>query len=241
MKTMKITFLIVLSIVFINPSNLFAQDESGSDEGVKESPFSVGADLVNRYVFRGLDFGESPAIQPSFEYSNEGLTIGAWGSYAVIATPSGIEADLFVSYDFDFGLSLGVTDYYFPGERLKIEADSVLTPIRTGKYFDYGSNHFFELNASQSIGNFYLVANWGFSNMNDALYFEAGYGFKYFDVFVGAGNEVYTADGKFNVVNVGISASKDIKITESYALPVSASVILNPDTEQLHLVFAISL
>ena len=241
MKTMKITSLIVLAIVFLNPSNLFSQDEAQKENSVEESSFSIGADLVNRYIFRGLDFGSSPAIQPSIEYSIGDFAIGAWGSYSFLSTPVGIEADLYASYGLDFGLSLGVTDYYFPGEKLMIGADSVISPIRTGKYFDYSKSHFFELNASQSIGDFYLAANWGFSNMNNALYFEAGYGFKYFDVFVGAGNEVYTTDGNFNVVNVGISASKELKITENYSLPISASVILNPDTEQFHLVFAVSL
>ncbi len=241
MKTKKITLLVAFAIVCLESSNLFAQKDATSEKVNSVSPISVGVDLVNRYIFRGIDFGESPALQPSFAFSKSGFTIGAWGSYALIATPSGIEADLFTSYDFDFGLSLGVTDYYFPGESLKIGSDSILAPIRTGKYFDYGASHYFELNISQTINNLDLSGNWGFSNLNNALYFEAEYNFNVFNVFVGAGNEVYTSDGRFNVVNAGISATKEIKITENYAFSISTSAILNPDTEQFHLVFKLNI
>ncbi len=232
MKTAKIfiaTFFILVTI------------EISAQETSNVTPFSFGADLVSRYIFRGLDFGDSPAIQPAFAFSKKGFTLGAWGSYAFIATPTGIEADLYTSYEFDFGLSLGITDYYFPDERLTINTDSTISPVRKGTYFDYANTHYDELNLSQSIKNFSLVANWGFHNMDNAVYFEAGYEFKWIDVFLGGGNKMYTMNGNFNIVNIGLRASKDISITEKYAFGISSSVIFNPDAEQIHLVFALSL
>jgi hypothetical protein len=84
----------------------------------------------------------------------------------------------------------------------------------------------------------------GVNLMNDddnSMYFELGYSFSFIDVFVGAGNGLYlTSDSKFNLVNVGISKSKEVKITDSFALPISASLITNPDAKQVHLVFGIS-
>ena len=77
--------------------------------------------------------------------------------------------------------------------------------------------------------------------MDNAMYFETGYNFKFLSAFIGAGNKVYSESGNFNIVNLGISATKDIKITEKYSLPISTSVILNPNNEQIHFVFAISL
>ena len=109
MKKSKFITLLFLSFIVVSLE---------AEEPVKESPFAFGADLVSRYVFRGLDYGDSPAIQPAFTFSKKGFSLGAWGSYAFIATPTGIEADLFTSYEFDFGLSAGITDYYFPDERL---------------------------------------------------------------------------------------------------------------------------
>ncbi len=236
MKTIK---LIIFTFLFFAASGVFAQETT--KETKEPSPFSYGADLVSRYIFRGQDFGNSPAIQPSFSFSKKGFTIGAWGSYAFIATPTGIEADLYASYETKFGLSIGITDYYYPTEFLKIRPDSSIAPVRTGSYFDYAHTHYDELNISQSIKNFSIAANWGFHNMNNAVYFEAGYEFKWLQFFIGAGNQLYTKKGNFNVVNIGITASKDINITKNYAIGISSSVILNPDAEQIHLVFGLSL
>ena len=232
---MKIERSISVLLVFLTFNLVKAQDT------LNTSPFSFGADLVSRYIFRGLDYGDSPAIQPSFSFTKNGFTVGAWGSYAFIATPTGIEADIYASYSFDFGLSAGVTDYYFPGEKLTINPDSTIAPVRKGTYFDYANTHYDELNVSQSVGKFNFSGNWGFHNMDNAVYFEAGYSFKWISAFVGAGNKLYTTNGKFNVVNLGITASKDINITKKYAFGLSSSVILNPEAEQIHLVFGLSL
>lgn len=232
---MKTTIFLFIFLLSLGGNSLKAQEAKDT------SPFSFGADLVSRYIFRGLDFGNSPAIQPAFSFSKNNFTIGAWGSYAFIASPTGIEADLYASYEFDFGLSVGITDYYFPVEMLKLNPDSSIAPVRNGTYFDYSNTHYEELNISQSLGNFTLKGNWGFHNMNNALYFEAGYKFKWIDMFLGAGNKGYTTNEKFNVVNIGITASKDISITEKYAFGISSSLILNPEAEQIHLIFALSL
>ena len=58
---------------------------------------SVYADLVSRYVWRGSDFGNSPAIQPGLDISYKNFTVGAWGS-ASLASLNLQEADLFASY-----------------------------------------------------------------------------------------------------------------------------------------------
>lgn len=214
-------------------------DVAGQEES-PNVPLTFGADLVNRYIFRGLDFGSSPAIQPSLVFSTGNFTLGAWGSYAFVASPAGIEADLYAFYSFDFGLSVGITDYYFPSERLKID-QNVILPVRSGKYFDYAHHHYLELNATQSLGSFRLNANYGFLNLDHAVYLEAGYALKWADLFVGAGNGLYSLSGKFNVVNVGIKASREVALTKDYSFSLSSSLILNPNAEQIHLVFCLSL
>jgi len=84
------------------------------DEAEPTTPFSVGADIVSSYVWRGTKYS-GPAIQPSVEYSISGLTIGTWGSFGF--NDQVAEADLYASYGFDFGLSLGLTDYYYQGNK----------------------------------------------------------------------------------------------------------------------------
>jgi len=237
------TFLMIFFYLFCL-YDATAQDDSQDTthvDTVKYSSFDYGADLVSRYIFRGLDFGSSPAIQPHFSYSYKGFTIGAWGSYAFIATPAGIEADLYVSYDFDFGLSLFLYDYYFPVEELILKKDSIIGPVRKGSYFDYANHHYFEIGGTQYFRSFYASLFYGFHNMDNAIYVEGGYEFKWLTFFVGGGNKIYSKSEKFNIVNVGVKARKDIRITKNYAIGLTSSVVLNPNMEQIHIVFGLCL
>lgn len=222
LKKGRVIFL-TLMFTLVSLSFLNAQEEP-------ESPLSVGADFVSRYVWRGLDFGNGPAVQPTIELGLGNFFLGAWGSYTLNTSPY-LEADLYAGYSFDFGLSLLFTDYYFPAAEFGGVTDS--------SYFDLDA-HSFEIGASQEIGDFYISAYY-FLNLNNDLYFEAGYSFKHFDVFLGAGNESYTSDGGFMVTNFGISTSKEIKISDAFSLPVSGAFIVNPDLQQVNIVFGFSL
>jgi len=232
--------LLMASMVFF-PMNVNAQGEDS------DSPFSVGGDLVSSYLWRGTKFGTGPAIQPYMEVALGNLAIGGWGSYC-FTTNEGAEADLYISYGFDFGLSLGVTDYYFPGT----------------EYFDYSSvtgSHAFEVNLGYEIGGLAIGANMflneagGAGTAGQDLYFELGYSFEHFGIFIGAGNGWHTVEADpedpgidrtnpiesdFSICNIGITSSKEIKLGESFSLPVSGSLILNPDTEQFHVVIGVS-
>lgn len=208
-----------------------AQEET-TEVVEEESPFSVSADIVSSYVWRGSKFGLGPAIQPGVEYSSGGLAIGGWGSVNT-SMAEGTEMDLYISYTFDFGLSLGVNDYYFP-----YDAGD------TYKFFD-ASNHAYELTAGFESGGFSLttgyIVNEGASGEGDDVYVEAGYDFGPANVFIGGGNGWYSTYDSFEIVNIGIGASKDIKISDSFSLPVFGNVILNPNQEQLFIVFGLSL
>lgn len=192
--------------------------------------WSTGADLYSSYVWRGVQYG-GPSVQPYVDYTKGGFSIGAWGSAGFDGT---MEMDLYASYGFDFGLSIGATDYYYPGT----------------EYFEFSDSigaHGFELNLAYEVKGLSLSANYMLNEAGGAgtaggdMYFELGYSFKSLDLFVGAGDGWHTPDGEFGVVNVGIGTSKEIPITEKFSLPVSGSVILNPTTEQFFIVVGISL
>lgn len=204
-----------------------------------KAQFSVGTDLVSRYVFRGVDYGNSPAFQPTVEYSAGNFTIGAWGSFALskpnIEDPAFNEADLYLSYGFDFGLSLGLTDYYYPGSMW-------------GEFGDEVSSHALELNLGYETGGLSLAGNYMLNNSiygagaeDGIMYFEAGYAFDNVDVFVGGGDGWHSSNGDFQVVNIGLGTSKEIKFSDTFSLPLFGQVIMNPNTEQLHIVVGISL
>jgi len=224
MKKLRLTA--VKSILMLVTVLIFANANAQETPKMTISP---SADLVSRYVWRGWDFGNAPAVQPGIEFATGNLAIGAWGSYTISAG-SYLEADLYASYSFDFGLSVIATDYYFPA--------AVIGAVTENAYFD-GDGHTFELGLSQEIGDFY-VAGYYWLNADADLYFEAGYSFETFSIFAGAGNEAYTSDGDFMITNIGISTSKEIPISETYSLPVSGAFIINPELEQVNIVFGVS-
>ncbi|MBN2165756.1 MAG: hypothetical protein JW717_05715 [Marinilabiliaceae bacterium] len=198
--------------------------------GAFAQEFSISTDVVSRYVWRGSQFAAA-SVQPGIGYSNGGLSLGAWGSYD-LAAGVGSELDLYVGYDFDFGLGLIVTDYFFPQD-----------PISAPKagYFEFDSLHTVEVGATYSVGKISLGAYVYATADNNDMYFEASYAFNdNLSLTVGAGNESYTDSGEFNVCNMGLSYSKEAKLTESWTVSPFASFILNPNREQVFLVVGVS-
>jgi len=207
----------------------FSQEES-------DSKFSVGSDFYSNYIWRGTRYGSGPAIQPSMEYSADWLTVGAWGSFDFSGYQ---EADLYLSFALPAGISLGLTDYYFPG-------------LLYTDYSEASGSHAFELNAGLSAGNLSLSANYiinkagGVGSTGADKYFQAGYTFKYFNIFAGAGDGWHTynsetGESNFGVCNLGIGTSRVIKVTDSFNIPVAGQLIFNPDKNQMFLVVGFTL
>ncbi len=200
-----------------------------------KAQFSVGADFVSNYVFRGaVQDGGRGAVQPSIEYSSGAFSIGAWGSYAT-AVGTLQEADMYVSFGLDNGLSFGLTDYYYPTASFFETEDTI-------------STHSFELNAGFETGAFSIAGNYILNNSTNTqdgtYYFELGYAFSdNVSLAVGGGNGWVTKSGgdDFQVSNIALSVSKEIELTEKFSLPVFGQAILNPNTEMFHLVVGFSL
>ena len=224
MKKQGLLFTGLVILLIITTNQLRAQDEES------DSNFNVGADIYSNYVWRGSKYGTGPSIQPSVAFSSKGLTVGVWGSFDARGYA---EADPFISYSFPFGLSVGLTDYYYPG-----------LPVFDVSKTD--GSHAFEINAGFEKGGFTLSANYilneagGAGSAGGDIYFQAGYAFSYFELFLGAGDGWHTSNGNFNVCNIGLGTSKEIHITEKFSIPLSGQVILNPEREQLYIVVGFS-
>ncbi|MFO8000706.1 MAG: hypothetical protein R6U46_05635 [Marinilabilia sp.] len=201
---------------------------AGSLKTSAQTQIEAGADLMSRYVWRGTDFGGSPSIQPYIEMSAGDFVLGAWGAYTT-NLPGAQEADLYTGYTLGDVFSLTLTDYYFPEDDMSDD------------YFDFDNSHSLEVSGELAFEKFSIMAGKFFAGADDqSLYFEAGYDFGSFNAFAGAGDNAYTTDGDFGVVNVGIGTGKDIQITDHFTLPMSASLILNPESETLFLVAGVS-
>jgi hypothetical protein len=219
----KISGLLLLVVMIIAVENVQGQ-------------VSTGVDLYSSYVWRGTQYC-GPSIQPYIGYTAGGFSIGTWGSAGFNGADNKagyMEMDLYTKYAFKFGLSLGLTDYYYPGT----------------KFFDTSKEtgaHGLEVNLGYTVGGLSLAGNYivnqagGAATAGGDKYFEVDYNFKDFGLFAGAGDGWHTTDGKFKVVNVGITSGKTIKITDSFSIPVKGSIILNPATEQFFIVVGVSL
>lgn len=268
-----LSILFFCLLLFRFPFSGIAQVEHEEITEIKtvHSPeFNLGADLVSRYVWRGMDYGNSPAIQPNVSFSIAGFKIGAWGSYGFVpysrkindsttmSMGNFVESDLNISYTFK-GFTLMVTDYFFPHP---------LNPNEDNKYFNYDNKttgHTFEASLSyagpekfpvQIYAGMHLygadkckdsagVCGAGDKN-NYSIYLEASYQFIVKGIGVkpfigGIPYESAWYGSSAGIVNLGFTVSKTIKITNDFSLPVYTSIITNPQTQSVFFVFGLTL
>jgi hypothetical protein len=228
-RNRKIQFLLLVSGVLAAGSSLYSQEDG-------RGSFTSGADIYSSYLWRGSNLGSGPSIQPVVEYSSSLFTAGAWGAFDFDGYQ---EVDLYFSFSLPAGFSIGMTDYYSPGLR----------------YFDYSTesgSHAFELNLGFSLKNFSLSANYIFNeagavgSAGNDMYFQAGYSIDPVTIFLGAGNGWHnydpdTGESTFEICNAGIEVSRTIKITESFGIPVTGQLILNPAQEKMYVVVGFTL
>jgi hypothetical protein len=224
MKRSELFFTGLVVLMIITTTQVRAQEE------VAVSKFSAGADVYSNYIWRGTKFGKGPSVQPTVKFVSGGLTLGVWGSYDASGYA---ETDPYLSYSFPFGLSVGLTNYYYPGLKIFNVTDTA------------GSNAL-ELNAGFTKGGLSLSANYivnqagGAGSAGGDKYFQATYAFTNFNLFAGAGDGWHTSNGKFGFCHVGVGTSKTIKLSETFSIPVNGQVILNPEKEQLFVVVGFS-
>ena len=207
---------------------------------------NLGADLVSGYIWRGQDLG-GVSLQPSLSVAYKGFSLGAWGSVGLESSDTK-EFDLTLGYSTG-GFSVSVTDYWFN-----------MAGDEAARYFQYGAHnptnsHVFEAQVGYDFG--WLAVNW-YTNFAGAdgiksngkraysSYISLAAPFQLGGVAwtVEAGatpweTSFYGASG-LAVVNLGVGASKEIKLTDSFSLPVSAKAIWNPRSEGAYFVFGMS-
>ena len=226
---------ILCLLAMVAPVIMCAQDEIET---------TIGADIVNQYIWRGQELGDV-AVQPTLGIAYKGVSLTAWGSVGLSDKDDTKEFDITAAYTIgDF--HIGVTDYWFntPNER----------------YFAYEAHktsHVFEANIGYDFGVASL--NW-YTNFagNDGVnkdgkrayssYFEASVPFKLasceWTATIGAvpyATSFYANANGFAVTNVGIKATKDIKINDHFCIPIFAGITANPSTEKAFFIFGLSL
>ena len=223
MKKMNLKKLcaVAAGVITIGITSMNAQETESTAEAKITS--DAGMDLYSSYVWRGTKFGTGAALQPWVEFASGGLSFGSWGSVNTGADEA-MEMDLYIGYSFDFGLSLTFTDYYFGGN-----------------WMDFETVHCLEPSIGFETGSFSVLGAYMFGDETEDVYVELGYSFDLFDVALGAGNGAYTTSGDFGICNFTVSKEKEIKISDSFSLPLSGAVTLNPYNEAFYVYVGISL
>ena len=232
--------LLILPFFLVLGISALAQDSTKT-----AVTFNLNADLVNRYVWRGLLFSPNVNIQPYFGISYAGLSFSTWGSYGI--SDQYAEIDFTLSYNYS-NLTLSINDYYNEREdslaqNKHFNWNRKTTPHALEAAIIYKFSEDFPLTLS--------IASYFYGNDKKAdgsnlysSYFEVAYPFTYtdysFNLFLGGTPSEGLYASEAAIVNAGISISKNIKITDAYNLPLSASLISNPNAEDIFLTFKIT-
>jgi len=229
--------IVLLVLAAVTGATGYAQDEIET---------TVKADAVNQYIWRGQDLG-NVALQPTLGVAYKGLSLTVWGSVGLTSAADTKEFDITVGYTAG-GLNVGVTDYWFS-----------LGSDPAGRYFMYdahGTNHVFEANIGYDFGlaSLQWYTNFaGNDGVNDdgeraySSYIELAVPFRLgstdWTATAGAVPFATTSYGTTGlaVTNLAVKATKDIRVTDSFTIPVFGQLVGNPCAQKAYLVFGFSL
>lgn len=250
MKKTILTFVCALTLA----AGASAQDDDNLGLAFENEKSGVslygGFDLTSAYVWRGNLLVKGANFQPYIEFDAGPFAIGAWDCTDFNGDFK--EVDLYTSITAG-QVKFTFTDYYSP--------EGPDAP-KYGNYKKDETAHTFELSVDWA-SEFGLDASmnvllygadkkyWLEDDDPDeatknayGTYFELGYTATVkeveFRTFVGSvfNQSTWYGDGTgthkgFNVVNLGVKASKEIKITEHFSLPVYACVGYNPQANDI--------
>ncbi len=235
---MKIKFtplrLFTLLCFLINTSMISAQTDTRQLVSL-----SGNVDFVSRYIWRGLEIGQAPSIQPGLSAKWKDFTLGSWGAYKLTG-PGDQETDFFLTKKLAF-LTIGLSDYWAFRDTTAMD------------FFDYSESstaHILEAQVLFSGGEklpFNFLATYFFygADKSKSIYLELQYqnSWDLVDMILFAGYQpkgsYYGSDKSF--VNLGCTLKKSIPVTDRWSLPLSFSLILNPDRKSMYLVAGINL
>ncbi len=239
MKTAKTAISLIFILAMIQLQSLKAQEP----DTTSKLTLDVNADLVSRYIWRGLPSSLTPNIQPSVTLGYKNFSAQVWGSYG-ISQPYA-EFDINLSYNIG-AFTLSLWDYY-------VNADEATTT----HYFNFSDTtlHSMEgsltFNGTEGFPISITLATYLWGDDKDdvgdnyySTYLELGY-----ETNIGETNLQLFAGGTFGegyyaskaaMVNLGLSATRNLQLTEKTALPLTGSLIVNPDSKNVYFVFGIT-
>ncbi len=203
-------------------------------------------DFVSSYIWRGMEQCKA-SVQPGLLMNYRGFELEFWGDYELAGSGDYKEID--------------ITLYYNLGH-FKFKVQDIWSNIGgdpQGRFFKYdahSTNHIFEGSMSYDFGlvsmewNTVFAGNDGLNNSGKraySSYFIADAPFRLagFDCNGSLGvapyaSTLYQTSG-FAVTHLGLKVSRDIKVTDTFRIPVFLNVLANPCLQKAYLVFGFTL
>ena len=256
---MKNSIRYILSVLFLALLTLEVDSQNEKDS---VPDYEISTTFQSRYVWRGLDLGgPSPSLQPAMSISWKGFSLGCWGALS-FAKESNQEVDLYLSYTFFKELfSVIISDYfaapYNDFSYFNYRNNTTLHVFEAG--FSYNGFEKVPVKASLYINFFGADAKNSEGRNLFSSYAEIAYcpvikrigvelnlfagaalnGQYYIDFDLGQRVLGFYGNKGFAVVNVGLSATKELVIKDKLAIPISTALIVNPNARQVFLVGSI--
>ena len=251
----------ILLILFI--AVLSVQMGMAQEAELKDSPVDFTVSLQSNHLWRGLVITDKPmfSVQTIFTVNkSKSLTAGFWGGMAFSNESDGTyykEINYYVQYAAN-GFSIGLWDLF---NTRGVESPDV---------WDYNketTGHLLDLRTSYNFGEKFpltLEADVLLYGSGDSQYANGEFEQRYstyiqvaypliqgakvdLNTFVGAGfsfngdTHLYGDGGEnFDIVNVGLTASKVLKLS-TLRIPVSATTMWNPSTKIARVQFTVKL
>ncbi len=203
----------------------------------------LNADLISNYIWRGMKLSNA-CIQPVVGVSWKGLTFSIDGTTEFRDKHNEVNLNL----EYETGnWTFYAIDYFEQNEG---------EPFKYFHYTPHSTGHTFEAGAACQISEkFPLSLSWyttfagnDYRESNKrawSSYGEISYPFSLQEVEFALELGFTPWEGmyadKFNVVNIALTARKEIKLSSCFSLPVFGKLIANPYEQQTYLVFGISL
>lgn len=211
------------------------------------------ADFVSSYIWRGIDQNHGFALQPSLSFGYKGLTLSAWGSTPIsnFSDPKNArEFDLTLSYTIK-GLTLMATDYWWGGQA---GLYGYYQQSPSNDYID--GHHHFEGTIAYYFGKkLPLTLSWstwlagadirksGNGRRAFSSYLHASYdialpsavtltpaiGFSPWESYYSHNSRIKDSrQTKATCTDITLTAAKDIRVNDSFSIPVFVQAVVSP-------------
>jgi hypothetical protein len=251
-------FLKKARVAGITSSFIFISLVSGNQALFSQKPsektlpdIKITTDIVSQYIWRGTVGCSNPNIQPTIALVSGNIEAGVWGSTDFMASYK--ELDPYIAYTIK-SFKLVVTDYdwtFGNSSFFDYKNSSTEHIIEVGLNFSGSS----KLPLSVSLNTMLYGADKKWDSQTDSLSDKQNYstyieltwnsrlcsiivGMTPFNGYYGAG---YGKTDGFAICNLGVSSTRNIKISPDFSLPLKGSLFINPQAESVHLVIGITL